>query len=40
MGGIGSKVSGSTVPLLDLLVPNPEVIPTKDSVPKTTPTSS
>ena len=29
MGGSGSKVSGSTVPVLDLLVPNPEVIPTE-----------
>uniref|UniRef100_A0A1X7VSP9 HAT C-terminal dimerisation domain-containing protein n=1 Tax=Amphimedon queenslandica TaxID=400682 RepID=A0A1X7VSP9_AMPQE len=29
MGGIGSKVSGSTVPVLDLVAPNPKVIPTK-----------
>uniref|UniRef100_A0A1X7UAQ8 Uncharacterized protein n=1 Tax=Amphimedon queenslandica TaxID=400682 RepID=A0A1X7UAQ8_AMPQE len=37
MGGIGSKVSGSTVLVLDLLAPNPEVIPTEVSVPEATP---
>ena len=34
---MGGKVSGSTVPVLDLLAPNPEVKPTEALVQEATP---